>query len=391
FVVLMAALTTWITSLIGKGSESNPVASAPLQSEEAAEPTLATTPPVMLPMASAIEVPTGRVVNEAVDDNRETAWTGTDTGVGLVVTSENSAQLRDVLISHQGSSGAEVVIYGANADDFTAAQFNAEELTQLGEGTLSRGRTALDLEEDPVQYNTPLIEKQEILQQLDVDRLYIITFNKDLAALPPQAFIDHFIIGLNVKHLVAGFDYTYGHKGQGNIDKIESQTRNVFTYTTIDKLEAGNEKISSTRIRKLLETGKIKTVNDLLGRPFTTYGMVVDGDKRGKAIGYPTANLQVSPDALLPKTGIYAVRVLYKNEVYEGMANLGTNPTYTYDLKQPRVEVNIFDYNNDLYGEELQIKWYKFIRDEEKFNQIDALIQQIADDEKNIRKYFSET
>lgn len=157
FVVLMAALTTWITSLIGKGSESNPVASAPLQSEEAAEPTLATTPPVMLPMASAIEVPTGRVVNEAVDDNRETAWTGTDTGVGLVVTSENSAQLRDVLISHQGSSGAEVVIYGANADDFTAAQFNAEELTQLGEGTLSRGRTALDLEEDPTSFDSVII------------------------------------------------------------------------------------------------------------------------------------------------------------------------------------------------------------------------------------------
>jgi len=242
-----------------------------------------------------------------------------------------------------------------------------------------------------VQYITPLKEKQEILQQLEVDRLYIITFNKDLAALSPQAFIDHFIIGLNVKHLVAGFDYTYGHKGQGNMENIESQTRNIFTYTTIDKLEAGNEKISSTRIRKLLETGKIKTVNDLLGRPFTTYGMVVDGDKRGKTIGYPTANLQVSPDALLPKIGIYAVRVLYKNEVYEGMANLGTNPTFTPDLNQPRVEVNIFDYNNDLYGEELQIEWYKFIRDEEKFDQIDALIQQIADDEKNIRKYFSET
>src|SRR5699024_7667441 len=164
-----------------------------------------------------------------------------------------------------------------------------------------------------------------------------------LAALPPQAFIDHFIIGLNVKHLVAGFDYTYGHKGQGNMDKIESQTRNVFTYTTNDKLEAGNEKISSTRIRKLRETGKIKTVNDLLGRPFTTYGTVVDGDKRGKAIGYQPAHLKVSNYALLPKTGRYGVRVLYKNEGYECIDNLDRNPTYTTDLKHRRVKIKIVD------------------------------------------------
>lgn len=241
-----------------------------------------------------------------------------------------------------------------------------------------------------VQYITPMREKQEILQQLNVDRLYIITFNKELAALSPQAFIDHFIIGLNIKHLVAGFDYTYGHKGQGNMQNINLQTRDSFTYTTIGKLESNNEKISSTRIRKLLENGEVTLVNDLLGRPFVTYGIVVDGDKRGKTIGYPTANLQVSSEALLPKIGIYAVRILYKNEVYEGMANLGTNPTFTPDLDQPRLEINIFDYNNDLYGEELQIEWYKFIRDEERFEQIDALIQQIADDEKNIREYFSE-
>lgn len=157
FVVLMAALTTWITSLIGKDSEANPVASAPLESQEAAEPTLATSPPVMLPMASAIEVPTGRIVGEAVDDDRDTAWTGDETGLGIVVTSETSAQLRDVLISYQGSSGAEVAIYGANAADFTASQFNADELTQLGEGTLSRGRTAIDLEEDPTSYDSVIV------------------------------------------------------------------------------------------------------------------------------------------------------------------------------------------------------------------------------------------
>lgn len=247
----------------------------------------------------------------------------------------------------------------------------------------------LQKEKQHVQYITPLREKQEILQQLEVDRLYIITFNKELSALSPQAFIDHFIIGLHVKHLVAGFDYSYGHKGKGNMEVIESQTRNAFTYTTISKLELDDEKISSTRIRILLEAGEIEAVNYLLGRSLSIYGIVVDGDKRGKTIGYPTANLKVNPEALLPKEGIYAVEILYKNEVYEGMANLGTNPTFTPDLNQPRVEVNIFDYNNDLYGEELQIEWCKFIRDEEKFDQVDRLIKQIENDEEVIRDYFS--
>src|SRR5699024_2176854 len=247
----------------------------------------------------------------------------------------------------------------------------------------------LQKEKKQIQYITPLREKKEILQRLNVDRLYIITFNKELSMLSPQEFIDHFIIGLNIKHLVAGFDFSYGHKGKGDMNTIQSQSRDVFMFTTIDKIEANGEKISSTRIRKLLDAGNVEHVNDLLNRHFSTYGTVIDGDKRGKTIGFPTANLRVNPEALLPKTGIYAVKVLYKNEVYEGMANLGTNPTFTPDLSQPRIEVNIFDYNNDLYGEELQIEWHAFIRDEEKFDQVDQLVKQIENDEKKIRHYFS--
>lgn len=157
FVVLMAALTTWVTSLIGQSSESNPVASAPLESSEAAQPTLATSPPVMLPMKAAIEVPTGRIVPEAVDDDRDTEWSADSAGTGIVVSSEDSAQLRDVLISHEDSSGTDVVIYGVNASDFTASQFNADDLAVLGSGTLSRGRTAIELDEEPTSYDSVII------------------------------------------------------------------------------------------------------------------------------------------------------------------------------------------------------------------------------------------
>lgn len=239
-----------------------------------------------------------------------------------------------------------------------------------------------------VRYITPIREKQEILQQMNVDRLYIIEFNKELSGLTPQAFIDHFIIGLNIKHLVAGFDYSFGHKGLGNMNNIAEYTRDEFKFTVIDKVSLESEKVSSTRIRELLKLGEVEEVNTLLGRPLKYTSIVVHGAKRGTDLGYPTANLKVNEEALLPKIGVYAVKVIYKNAVYEGMASIGTNPTFEEDQGNLSVEVNIFDYNNDLYGEELQIVWCKFIRDEEKYNNVEELMKQLALDEKNIRKLF---
>lgn len=239
-----------------------------------------------------------------------------------------------------------------------------------------------------VRYITPIREKQEILQQMNVDRLYIIEFNKELSGLTPQAFIDHFVIGLNIKHLVAGFDYSFGHKGLGNMNNIADFTRDKFSFTVIDKVSLDSEKVSSTRIRELLKIGEVDEVNTLLGRPLKYTSIVVHGAKRGTDLGYPTANLKVNEEALLPKIGVYAVKVIYKNAIYEGMASIGTNPTFEEDHGNLSVEVNIFDYNNDLYGEELQIVWYKFIRDEEKYNNVEELMKQLALDEKNIRQLF---
>ncbi|TMN23616.1 bifunctional riboflavin kinase/FAD synthetase [Lentibacillus cibarius] len=239
-----------------------------------------------------------------------------------------------------------------------------------------------------VKYITPLQEKQEILQRLGVDRLYVITFDKTLSSLEPQTFIDEFIIAMNIKHLVSGFDFSYGYKGRGNVHTIQNHSRGLFTFTAIDEVKMDNEKISSTRIRELLKNGQVDKANTLLGRPLTVRGIVKEGDKRGRTIGYPTANLDVSTDALLPRVGVYAVKVLYKNEVYKAMASLGYNPTFTADRKEPIIEVNIFDFNNDLYGESLILEWHKFIRDEEKFNSADELVKKIEDDECRIRDFF---
>jgi len=239
-----------------------------------------------------------------------------------------------------------------------------------------------------VKYITTLSEKKELLTNLQVDRLYIIKFNEELSKLSPQDFIDHFIIGLNIKHLVGGFDYTFGYKGKGNMNNIQEYDRGKFTHTAVDQVSLNGEKVSSTKIRNLLKSGELEEVHQLLGRPYKFTSTVIKGDQRGRELGYPTANLEAEANAIVPATGIYAVKVIYNKEVYNGMASIGTNPTFT-DTEDVSVEVNILDFDKMIYGEKLEIKWYKYIRDEEKYDSAEALIEQLALDEKNIRDYFA--
>ena len=239
-----------------------------------------------------------------------------------------------------------------------------------------------------VQYITPLSEKEAILKDLYVDRLYIVTFNEELSHLLPEQFIDHFIAGLNIKHLVAGFDYTYGHKGKGNMDVIEEHAKGRFTHTTIGKLVLDKEKVSSTRIRECLKEGNIEQANLLLGRPLSLTGTVEKGYQRGRTIGYPTANINVSDETLVPSLGIYAVKVYHQNRQYKGMASIGVNPTFREKHEKPSIEVNILDFDQDIYGEQLEVEFIRFVRPELKFENAEALIKQIEDDEVNIRKWF---
>lgn len=240
-----------------------------------------------------------------------------------------------------------------------------------------------------VEYLTPLHEKEDILEEIGVDRLYIITFNNELASLDPQEFVDHFIIGLRVKHLIAGFDFSYGHKGKGSMETMPIHSRGEFQQTIIDKVESDNQKISSTIIREHLGEGNIEKANELLGRSLAAHGTVIEGEQRGRTIGFPTANVKPSDDYLFPKVGVYAVTIKRDNQTLYGMANLGYNPTFEDQKSDPVLEVHIFDYNDNLYGEELTIEWQLFIREEQKFNSVEELVNQIKQDERLIRKYFN--
>src|SRR5699024_2262475 len=161
-----------------------------------------------------------------------------------------------------------------------------------------------------------------------------------------------------IKHLVAGFDFTFGHKGKGNMDNIEELANEDFTYTTVKKVKKNNEKISSTKIRNVLRVGNMEEVNRLLGRPFSCDGLVIQGEQRGRKLGYPTANLEISKDALLPKPGVYGVKVTFNKMTHIAIASIGTNPTFTPNRQDVVVEVHILDFDQLLYGQTLTAKWY---------------------------------
>ncbi|SRR5699024_565451 len=240
-----------------------------------------------------------------------------------------------------------------------------------------------------VKYITPQTEKERLLNEMGVDQVFVIKFNEELSQVKPDEFIEHFIVGLNIIHLVAGFDFSFGHKGQGNMTNIENFAKNRFTFEALSKVEINESKVSSTKIRKLLAEGLVKEAGYLLGRPFTYEGTVVTGDKRGRLIGFPTANLETNEEYLLPKKGVYAVKLILCNETYYGMANLGFVPTFKEDMSEPKIEVYIFDFNKDIYGETIKVEWLEFIREEQKFSGIEEIKAQLKADEITIRKIIN--
>ena len=235
---------------------------------------------------------------------------------------------------------------------------------------------------------TPLPDKEKAIESLGIETLYIVRFDQTFSQLTPQQFIDQYIIGLSVKHVVAGYDFTYGRSGQGTMATIDRYSRGEFTHTTVEKVEKDGVKISSSLIRNLIEEGKVNMVPDFLGRHYQIKGTVVDGEKRGRTIGFPTANISPSSFYLLPRKGVYAVRVFTRGQWYNGILNLGYKPTFHRDLPEPTIEVHLIDFHQDIYGETVTLEWHTRIRDERKFHSIDDLVKQIQRDKEEVIHYF---
>jgi len=240
-----------------------------------------------------------------------------------------------------------------------------------------------------IDYLTPLEEKIELIEQLGVDILFVVEFTKEFAALLPQQFVDEFIINLNVKHVVAGFDFTYGHLGKGTMETMPFHSRDQFLHTTVEKLTDHDRKVSSSLIREVIRSGDVAYAETLLGRPHFAMGIVIHGDKRGRTIGFPTANIDVKENYLLPPTGVYAVSILIDGQAYEGVCNIGYKPTFKDEKPlKPSIEVHIFDFHNEIYGKKVAVFWYKRLRSEQKFHNIEELIGQISKDKAAAEEFF---
>ena len=241
-----------------------------------------------------------------------------------------------------------------------------------------------------IGYITPFEEKKRLLRSMGVDTVFVVKFDKPLAALQPAMFIDIFIKKLGVKHVTAGFDYTFGSKGAGTMEEMANLADGAYGTTVIGKVTDEDDKISSTRIRELLSQGNVKDAALLLGRDFRTIGTVINGEQNGRKLGFPTANVGPPESSILPANGVYAVRFLVDGLSYDGVCNVGVKPTFNNpDVKGPMVEVHILDFDGDLYGKEVAVDWIEHIREEKKFDSLDALIAQIGQDKMTAREILS--
>lgn len=218
---------------------------------------------------------------------------------------------------------------------------------------------------------TPLEFKLEKLKQLGIELCYILDFNMEMAKLSPEVFLETVLKPLNIKTIICGSDFRFGHLGKGGIKELNA----TFKTLVVPLLEVRNQKVSSTTIYQYLKEGKVQEIPDFLGDYYTFIGTVIKGLGNGKKLGINTANMEA--DAfVLPKNGVYKVRVQVQGKEYWGLANVGCHPSID-KLSKNIVEVHILNFNQQIYGQVMRVKFYEFIREERKFAGLEELKKQI--------------
>lgn len=238
---------------------------------------------------------------------------------------------------------------------------------------------------------TSLDEKIALFEQSGIDHLIVYPFTPGFAQLSYEEFVEQILVGqIHTKSLVVGYDHKFGKGRQGDFDLLKScADRLGFQIEKLDVLLMNESHISSTKIREAIQSGDFETANAFLGYRFSLHGTVVEGQKIGRTINYPTANIDTSdPDKIIPGYGVYAVTITVRNREYLGMLNIGSRPTVNHNADHRTVEVNILDFDEDIYGEPIKAVFYHKLREEQKFASLDALKGQLANDKINTISYF---
>ena len=241
----------------------------------------------------------------------------------------------------------------------------------------------------PLGLLTTLDEKIGLLAGLSVDLLFVIRFTPDFATRSSDDFIRNILVGmLGAKSIIVGYDHAFGRDRSGSRKTLETLGCELgFDVEVVDEVRIGNEQFSSTRIRVLLDIGKIEEANAFLGSSYMVSGTVIDGDKRGRDIGFPTVNLRLSdPDKLLPRGGVYLAQTVLNGTVFMALMNIGVRPTVSVEGIKT-VEAHILGYSGSLYGSMMSFSLLKFIREERKFSSLEELKMQIEKDKKTVELY----
>jgi len=232
-------------------------------------------------------------------------------------------------------------------------------------------------------------EKFEALQSYSIQQLCVLRFNKKLAQMTAEAFIQRLIVdGLNIKYLVVGDDFRFGKDRLGDFALLQQAgQRHGFQVVNMHTFSIDSTRVSSTQVRQALKLGDLSLAEKLLGRPYRMSGRVAHGDKRGRTMGFPTANIHLHR-CNVPLSGVYAVQLFgVEGEPISGVANVGVRPTVGAD--KALLEVHLFDFNRDIYGCYVQVLFMKKLRDEQRFSSLDELIMQIKHDCQQAIEYFN--
>lgn len=245
--------------------------------------------------------------------------------------------------------------------------------------------------DNSVKMLTTQEEKIELLEKLGVENLLIINFTKEFASLSAEDFIyDYLINGIGLTEIVLGHDHHFGKGRRGNAELLQKiADKEGFIVTKAEAFMIDGEAVSSTKIRNAIAEGDIIRANKLLGRNYEFSGIVVGGDKRGRELGFPTANIKLSSqEKLLPASGVYAVKVMVENERHTGLLSIGNRPTF-YNQGELVSEVYIYDFNREIYGAKVTTELVERLRGEVKFNSAEELINQMNTDKENGYKIFN--
>ena len=233
--------------------------------------------------------------------------------------------------------------------------------------------------DQPLGIITPLSEKMQLITATGILHIVVVPFTKEFASLSAQEYIRNFMVDIFHPHsIVIGYDHRFGHDRKGDIKLLEYYA-DEYQYELIEipAQLIEDAAVSSTKIRHAITDGHMEEASHMLGRDYALKGTVVHGNKLGRKLGYPTANLHpLDPDQIIPALGIYAIRATHNGISYNGMLSIGYNPTVT-DKKERRIEANLFHFDQDIYGDTLEIQFIKKLRDEQKFDSLEALKAQL--------------